>query len=86
MGRNPRVILRSAVDLQGRFYSIGRNRLLCQYDLVSESGQACATLCTLFGIAGRRDFENRPREIQCVDPRDLDANGRMNDLVQGITS
>jgi len=91
MGRYRQPVLRSAVDLQSRFYNIVENRFLRRYfstgSGASESDRAYATTSTLYVIAEYLGWvEILRREVQYLDLGDLEANRRMTDLLEEITS
>jgi len=87
MGRYRQPLLRSAVDLQSRFYNIVQNRFLQRYFFASESDREYATTSTLYVIAEYLGWvEVLRREVQYLDLGDLEANRRLSDLLEEITS
>ena len=87
MARYRQPVLRSAVDLQSRFYNIVQNRFLQRYFFASESDRAYAITSTLYVIAEYLGWvEILRREVQYLDLGDLEANRRMTDLLEEITS
>ncbi len=87
MRRYRQPVLQAAVDLQSRFYNIVQNRFLQRYYFASESDRAYATTSTLYVIAEYLGWvEILRREVQYLDLGDLEANRKMTDLREEITS
>ncbi len=87
MGRYREPVLRSAVDLQSRLYNIARNRFLKVYFVKSEAERAYAITSTLYVVAEYLGWvEILRREVQYLDLGDLQANRRLAELLERITT
>jgi hypothetical protein len=78
-------LLRSAIDLQSRFYNIHMNRFLERFYQESPKAQDYARFNTLYVVAEYLGWvEILRREIQFLDLGDLDRNRRLTELLASI--